>query len=290
MEINWVNHLNKWVIVLLTAAVTVILILPIVFMFSTALKPSIEIFRIPPTFFPEHPTLEIFKEVLQDRDYLRFFRNSYIVSTSVAIVCVVLSLLAGYGFSRFDIKGSNYLLVITLVIQMFPGMAKVIPYFDMFNRLGLYDTYTALIIAHSSFALPFSLWMMKSYIDSIPPDLEEAAVVDGATRLQALIKVVAPLTLPGVIAVAAQAFLWSWNEYLFALILTKGPAKGPITLGIGFFFGEFIISWNSIMVVAVLSSIPLMVLFIFAQRYLVEGITSGAVKKYPAHLKPTEIR
>ncbi len=119
---------------------------------------------------------------------------------------------------------------------------------------------------------------MKSYIDSIPPDLEEAAIVDGATRLQALVKIVAPLTLPGVIAVAVQAFLWSWNEYLFALILTKGADKGPITLGIGFFFGEFVINWNSIMAVAVLSSLPLMVIFIFAQRFLVEGITAGAVK------------
>lgn len=275
---EWDKALQRWSVVLVTAAVTFVLILPLLLMVSTAFKPSPEIFQVPPKFLPQEPTLEAFKNVLQDSDYLRFFRNSYIISSSVALFCVILSLLAGYGFSRFNIKGGSYLLVITLVIQMFPGMAKVIPYFDMFNRMGLYDTYTALIIAHASFALPFSLWMMKSYFDSIPVDLEEAAMVDGATRLQSLLKVVAPLTLPGIIAVAAQAFLWSWNEYLFSLILTKGPEKGPITLGIGFFFGEFTISWNSIMVVAILSSIPLMLLFIFAQRYLVEGITAGAVK------------
>jgi multiple sugar transport system permease protein len=264
--------------VFLTGAITILLISPIVFMFMTSLKPNAEIFEIPPKFFPTKPTYEIYRQVLEDSDYLRFFRNSYIISFSVAILCVILSLFGGYGFSRYNIKGANYLLVISLVIQMFPGMAKVIPYFDMFQQLNLYDTYTALILAHASFALPFSLWMMKSYIDTIPPDLEEAAAVDGATRVQALLKVVAPLTLPGVIAVAIQAFLWSWNEYLFALILTKGPEKGPITLGIGFFFGEFVINWNSIMAVAVLSSVPLILIFIFAQRFLVEGITAGAVK------------
>jgi multiple sugar transport system permease protein len=271
-------QLRRWSIVILTTVITIILIAPIAFMFTTSLKPNAEIFQVPPEFFPKAPTLDSYKEVLADPDYPRFFRNSYIISSSVAIVCIVLSLLAGYGFSRYRIRGGNYLLVITLVIQMFPGMAKVIPYFDMFQQLGLYDTYIALVIAHTSFALPFSLWMMKSYLDGIPRDLEEAAMVDGANRLQALIKIVAPLTLPGVIAVAVQAYLWSWNEYLFALILTRGAEKGPITLGIGFFFGEFVINWNSIMAVAVLSSLPLMIIFIFAQRYLVRGITAGAVK------------
>jgi multiple sugar transport system permease protein len=272
------RKLKQWIVPIIAMAVTAVLLIPIVFMISTSLKTDIEIFQSPPTFFAQNPTFNEYKEVLQNKKYLTFFRNSYIISGSVALVCVLLSLLAGYGFSRYRIRGANYLIIVTLIMQMFPAMAKIVPYFDMFYRIGLYDTFLAVIAAHTSFALPFSLLMMKSFFDSIPMGLEEAAQIDGANKLQALFRVVAPLTLPGIIAVALQAFLWSWNEYLFALVLTRGQSTAPITVGIGFFFGQFVTNWNSIMVVAVFASIPLMIMFIFFQKYLVRGLVSGAIK------------
>lgn len=273
-----VNPLKRWTVPVITLIITVILLIPIAYMISVSLKSDVDIFKNPPTFFPQNPTLQEYKDILQSKKYMTFFKNSYIISLSVAGICVVLSILAGYGFSRYKIKGANYLIVAALVMQMFPAMAKVIPYFDMFFRLQLYDTYAAVIASHTSFALPFSLLMMKSFVDGIPRALEEAGEIDGANKFQILIHIVMPVLVPGIVAVAIQAFLWSWNEYLFALILTRGNTTAPVTVGIGFFFGQFETNWNSIMVVAVLASLPLMILFIFFQKYLVRGLAAGAVK------------
>jgi multiple sugar transport system permease protein len=272
------SNISQVLLVLIVFIITLIFLFPVFWIFLTSLKPNIEIFKLPPNIFPKNPTLEAYIEILGNKNWLLHFRNSYFISFATAWICVVFATLAGYGFSRYKIRGSAYLLVTTLALQLFPGISKLIPYFDLFSRIGLYDTLTALIITNVTFTLPFTIWMMKSYIDSIPRDLEEAAMVDGATRLKALYMVVVPLIGPGVIAISVQSFLWAWNEYMFGLVLTRGPETAPVTVGIGSFFGQFVTNWNSIMAVAVLSSMPLLILFIFLQRYLIAGLTSGAVK------------
>jgi ABC-type glycerol-3-phosphate transport system permease component len=205
--------------------------------------------------------------------------NSWIIALAVTALCLLLSFLAGYGFSRYHLRGGNALLLLTLFSQMFPPVSLIIPYYNLLNSIGLYDTHLGLVLADASFILPFCIWMFKSYLDSIPPDLEEAAMVDGAGRLSAMFRVVLPITLPGFVAVAIYAFLGAWNEYTFAVILTRTADATPVTVGIGEFFGLFTVKWSQMSALALLASLPLMIIFIFLQRYLVEGMTAGAVKR-----------
>jgi multiple sugar transport system permease protein len=207
------------------------------------------------------------------------FFNSYFISIMVTLLSLTVGTLAAYGFSRTEIKGKRALLFGTLVMQMFPGIVLIIPYFNLSQLLGLFNTYTALILANCSFVLPFSIWMLHSYLESIPVDLEDSAMIDGCTRIGAIIRVTVPLMLPSFVAIGTWQFLWAWNEYMFGVTLTTGWEKAPITVGMAEFFGQFGRDWNSIMAVGALSSIPLMIIFIFLQRFLVQGMTAGAVKQ-----------
>lgn len=244
-----------------------------------AFKKDIELFATPPPLLPPKPTLDAFKYLLDQPRYIQMLGNSYIISFSVAALCVFLAFLAGYGFSRYRLRGGNLLLLLTLFTQMFPPVSLIIPYYNILNTIGLYDTHLGLIVADASFILPFCIWMFKGYLDSIPTDLEEAAMVDGASRLGALWKVVLPLTLPGFIATAIYAFLGAWNEYTFAVILTRTEVAQPVTVGIGEFFGLFTVKWSQMSALALIASLPLMIVFVFLQRYLVEGMIAGAVRE-----------
>jgi ABC-type glycerol-3-phosphate transport system permease component len=277
-SINNENILRLAATIVLAIMVS-ILLLPILWMGLAAFKKDIELFASPPPLLPPNPTIEPFQYLLNTPRYIKMLGNSYLIASSVTILCVGLAFLAAYGFSRYRIKGGNYLLLITLLSLMFPQVSLIIPYYNIFNSLGLYDTYLALILADTSFLLPFCIWMFKGYLDSIPTDLEEAAMVDGANRLTALIQVVLPLTLPGFIAVAIYAFLGAWNEYTFAVVLTRSDAMMPVTVGIGEFFGLFTVKWSQMSALALMASLPLMIIFVFLQKYLIEGMVAGAVKQ-----------
>jgi len=255
-----------------------VMVFPMLWMFLAAFKIDKDLFLSPPPLLPPKFTLEAFDYLFSNARYMRMMLNSYVLSSMVTIFCLLLALPAAYGFSRFNIRGKESLLLVTLVLQMLPGVSLLIPYYNVMNSVGLYDTYFGLVIADASFALPFCIWMLKSYFDTIPNDLEESAMVDGASRLGALLKVTLPLTIPGIIATGTYAFLGGWNEYMFASILTRGGDFAPITVGIGEFFGLFTVRWSQMSALALLASVPLMLVFIFLQRYLVEGITAGAIK------------
>ncbi len=273
---QWVVRALSFLVLLLLVAV---LLLPILWMGLAAFKNDIELFHSPPPLLPPHPTLQAFQYLLGEPRYVSMLANSYLISTLVMLLSTGLAFLAGYGFSRYRLWGGEALLLITLFSQMFPQVSLIIPYYNILNRLGLYDTYWGLVIADTSFIVPFCIWMFKSYLDSIPPELEEAAMVDGASRLTALWRVVLPLTLPGFIATAIYAFLGAWNEYTFAVILTKTQAAAPVTVGIGEFFGLFTVKWSQMSALALVASIPLMIIFVFLQRYLMEGMVAGAVNR-----------
>jgi len=191
---------------------------------------------------------------------------------------VFLGALAGYGFSRFRLPAKHTLLLGILVAQMFPGAVLMVSYFNLAKQLGLYDTYLVLIMIDTAFALPLVIWLLKSYFDAIPVSIEEAALIDGCTRRKVLLLIVAPLARAGVIGTGMLAFIRAWNEFLFALILTKGPARAPITVGLAELFGQYSIDWSGIMAITTLAVLPLLIVFIFVQRYVIAGITSGAVK------------
>lgn len=269
------GHLLAWGGMCVLLAVTVF---PFYWMVNTSLKPQSEIFQSPPTFFSFSWTLDAYGRVLATRAVGRYFWNSAVISVGATLLAVGLSALAAYGFSRFRMRWERPLILLLLFTQMLPGTLLIIPYFQLMAKLGLINTYTALILAYVSFALPFSTWMLVGFFRSIPLELDEAAMVDGCGRLKAFWRVILPLSLPGLIAVGIFTFLLAWNAYVFALVLTTDPKMFPLSVGIANMMGEYQVLWNEMMAAAVLATLPVFILYGFLERYLVQGITAGAVK------------
>jgi multiple sugar transport system permease protein len=257
---------------------TLLVLFPVMFAFFTSFKPNPEIFIYPPTFLPNNWTAEPYAEVMSQKRYLRYFLNGYIISISATALCLVVGALAGYGFSRYRLPAKRTLMLGILALQMFPGAVLMVPYFNMAISLGLYNTYIALILVDTIFPLSLVIWLLKSYFDSIPFSLEEAAMIDGCSRTKTLITIVAPLARAGFLGTGVFAFIRAWNEFMFALILTRGPKIAPVTVGLAELFGQYTINWNGVMALTIVATFPLTVVFILVQRYIIAGITSGAVK------------
>ena len=260
----------------ITTLITLVVLFPVIFGFFTSFKPNTEIFTYPPRLLPQQWTVQPYTSVLTQQRYLRYFLNGYLISISSTLLCVFFGALAGYGLSRFRLPYKPGLMLAILALQMFPGAVLIIPYFNLSRALGIYDTYIVLILVDTTFALSLVTWLLKSYFDSIPVSLEEAALVDGCSRFRALVSIVAPLARAGFIGTGVFAFIRAWNEFMFALILTKGPERAPVTVGLAELFGQYTIQWNGVMALTVIATFPLLITFIFVQRYVIEGITSGA--------------
>ncbi|MFQ5835585.1 MAG: carbohydrate ABC transporter permease [bacterium] len=262
----------------LAVVVTFLILFPAIFAILTSFKPIREIFVYPPTMLPHTWTVKPYISVFSQEKYLHYFFNGYFISICSTFLCVILGSLAGYGLSRFKLPAKRTLMLAILAMQMFPGAVLMIPYFNLSRQLGLYNTYLALVMIDTVFALPLVIWLLKSYFDSIPVSIEEAALIDGCSQAKVLLLVVAPLARAGVIGTGMLAFIRAWNEFLFALILTKGPGRAPITVGLAELFGQYSINWNGIMAITTLAVLPLLIVFIFVQRYVISGIMSGGVK------------
>lgn len=251
---------------------------PVFWMVSVSFRPIVEIFRIPPAWLPPTFTLEAYLAIAKTPEYIRIFVNSYTVSALVTLIALLMATLAGYSFSRFKFRGTRALQFFIIGTQMVPPIALVIPYFILVVGLKMYDTYTGLVATYTAFVLPFTTLMMTSYFNTIPTDLEEAAMVDGCTRLGALARVVVPLTLPGMVATGVYAFMLAWNEFLFAVTLTQSAHMRLVPVGIAMLMGEHAYQWNVMMALSVTACIPLFLIFLFLQKYLIAGLTVGAVK------------
>jgi ABC-type glycerol-3-phosphate transport system permease component len=251
---------------------------PIYWMLVTSLKPGSEVFASPPQLLPVHWTLAAYGNIFVTRDIGRFVANSLIVSAGATIVSVVLASLAAYGFSRFRVRGAAAFIIALLFTKMLPETLLVVPYFQLMSWLGLINTHWALIIAYSSFALPFALWMLIGFFRSIPGELDEAAMIDGASRLQAFVRVILPMARQGLVAVGFFTFLAAWNSYLWALVLTTTPDMFVISVGVANMVGEYRVQWDELMAAAVIGTIPAVLLFAVFNRYLVSAVTAGAVK------------
>ena len=256
------------------------LFLPAYWMVVTSLKPNEAAFRLPPELIPSEPTLESYISQLKDRaGFLTFVSNGFVVSGLTTVLSIIVSVHAGYAFSRFRFPAKGPLLLLILASQMAPYVLIVVSIYVLFQQLQLLNTYLGLVLAFSSFALPFSIWMMRGFFDTIPRDLEEAAMVDGASRLGAMQRVILPLVGPGVIAVGLYTFMNTWNNLLFALSLTNSQDMRTIPPGFLLtYVGEFQYAWADAMAGSVMASLPMVIVFIFLQRHLVAGITAGAVK------------
>ena len=266
--------------ILLTLLVILILwaVLPFLWMVSTAFKTTEETYTSPPLWIPHHPTIENFLYILKRGAFLTYFRNSVIVAVSTTVISIILSSLAGYSFSRFKFFGGHSLLLLFLITQMFPGALLIIPLFQIIKFLKLLDTLYALVLSHITFSLPLCTWLMKGFFDQIPRELEEAAMIDGCSRISAMIYVIFPLALPGIIAASIFSFIGSWDEFIFALTFTSSDEVRTLPIGLQRFIGSYEIYWNHLGAASVLTTIPVIILFLFIQKYMVKGLTAGSVK------------
>lgn len=255
-----------------------LVLFPIIWMIFGSMRPVTETFGNPPAWIPHEITWDAYERLLSDPQQVRFQLNTYIVALSTALLSVGLGSLAAYGFSRYRILGGQLILLAILALQMLPTVSVIIPFFKMAFRLGFFDTYLTMILADTVFALPISVWMLKGYVDSIPTDVEEAALVDGCSRLQVLYRIVMPLMLPGLVGTATFAFLYAWNDFVFASVLRESLDLAPVTVAIARFFTQHNRDWPAIMALNTIATLPLVAIFVFLQRYVVQGLTAGAVK------------
>ena len=228
--------------------------------------------------WPSRTTFEHFEFVLRHSDFPIFFKNSLIVSGSTAIIVTVLASLAGYAMSRFTFRGKYWIVTLMLLTQMFPPVMLVAPIFKMLSPLGLTNSLTGLVIVYTAFNVPFATFLMQSFFDGIPKDLEEAAMIDGATQFVAFRQIILPLTLPGIAATLGFVFTAAWSELLFSLMLISGNAAATFPVGLLSFVSKFSVDFGQMMAAGVMALVPACLFFLLIQRYLVQGLTAGAVK------------
>ena len=263
--------------VLLT--MTFLIIVPVLWIISTSLKSEDAIWDTPIEIIPSEPTLHNFKNLWSTHPFLQYLENSLIVVCSSTLISVAISTFAGYGISRFKFRGRGMYMSFLLATQLFPSIMLLIPYYKIFMTLGLIDNITALVITYVSFTIPFCTWMMRGYFAGISKDLDQAASIDGAGRIRVFTSVILPIAWPGVAATAIYAFIAGWNEYLFAMAFINTDTHKTVSLGIGQLIGEYRILWGELMAGALYALIPMAVIFIFFNRYLVSGLSAGAVKE-----------
>jgi ABC-type glycerol-3-phosphate transport system permease component len=256
---------------------TLFALLPLAWAISSAFKTNSEILT-KLNFFPTNPTLANFEFVLSNTEFPRWIMNSLAVSLGTTFLALLIGSFGGYAMSRWRFRGRGLYGNTLLVVQMFPGVMLAIPLFLVLTNFGLIDTLWALLVTYLTFALVTSVWMLKGYFDSIPREIEEAALIDGANRLQILWKIVLPLAGPGITTVAVFVFLLAWNEFFFAYVFLASPENYTLSIGTYSFIQQFTTQWGNIMAAGTLTTLPVLIFFFGLQRTLTRGLVAGAMK------------
>lgn len=268
---------KRFLLMLAQIILAAFVLVPFAWMFSVSLKPAGEPFAIPARLWPLHPTLANYANAFQPQ-FRRYLLNSTILSVSTMIIAITVGLLAAYSFSRFRIRGFGVLLLGIIAAQLFPVATLIIPLYKIMRGLHLLNTYAGLIAAYLTITLPVATWMLLGFIRHIPRELEEAALTEGATRLEAFLRVIVPLARPGIAATAVWIVVVTWQEFIFALAFTSTKDMRTVSIGMNDFIGQYGIRYGEMMASAIVISIPIMVVFFFLQRQFVAGLTAGATK------------
>ena len=273
---RWAGRIFLFFMLLYTA-------LPMVWMLLTSIKSGFAAMQFPPQWWPNEPTLASYQKLLDPQnsvgqDFLRFFWNSLFVSIITTILAVVVAVPAAYAFSRFRFPGRKFLFFAVLLRNMFPAVIFLVPLFILMRWLGLVNTHGSLILTYLTFGLPLAIWLLKGFFDNIPIQLEQAARIDGATRFQAFLLIVMPLSVPGIIATAIYSFIGAWNEYIYAATFLTKNEQLTLPVGIQRFFSENTTDFPGLMAASFMMSVPVVVLFLLLQKYFVRALTEGAVK------------
>ncbi len=256
-----------------------IFMFPLYWMIVTALKTQTEIFEIPTPLWPRDLTLEPFQEQLSaSGDTLRGFKNSLIIALGATAISTVLSIPASYGLARFRFKVKKPLILFFLITQMLPSTLVLTSLYIMFSRLHLLNTYMAPILADATLGIPFSIIILRTYFISIPKELDEAAKIDGCSHLQSFVKVMLPIARPGIIVAAVFSFVYAWGDLIYGITFITDPTMRPITSSIYNYVQQYQTLWNSTMAFGIVAIMPVVLIFIFMQKYIVSGLTNGAVK------------
>lgn len=259
----------------LTLAISLV---PFVWMAISSVTSTRELYRVPPHWLPHAPTLDHYRTVLWASNIPRYFLNSVVISLGSTAIALVLAVFASYGFARFRFRGRRAAQAFVLVGQLLPTAAIVVPLFVILQTLGLVNTYLGLILVYTILTLPLAVWMLTSYFRAIPVELEEAAIMDGASRLAILVRITLPLSLPGVVAVVVYAFVTTWNEFIFALVFAQDASVKTLPIGIAEFMGEFTTDWGAVMAASLIMTLPIVIAFLLLQRLFVGGLAAGAIK------------
>ncbi len=268
---------NAWNVV--GVAIFVVMIFPVFWMVSTAFKSDDQINALTPTWFPLHPTLKHFRDALAKPYFWDDVKNSVIVVLVTVTIAMVLAFLAAVALSKYRFTGRKLFIVLVIGVQMLPGAGLIIPLYVVLARYHEVNTLTGVILVYLTGVLPFSVWTLPGFILGIPKDLEEAAMVDGSTRLGAFARILLPLVAPGLVATSVFAFITSWNEYIFARVLLNDGSKQTITVWLSYFLGTSReTDWGALMAASTLTAIPVVVFFLLIQRRIAFGLTAGAVR------------
>ena len=264
---------------LFLAVIAVFAIFPFYWMLINSLKPSDEVFAIPPTYFPSEINVESYTNLFASTSmFPRNMLNSLIVATCTALLATLVATMAGYSFSKFRFPGNRPLSYSLFLTPMFPVAAILVPLFIIFQRLGLYNTLGALIVAGMAFSVPVAIWLMIGFFDAIPSELIDAALIDGASQIGVLFRIILPISVNGIVATTMYIFISAWSELLFAVTFTSSRELATLPVALSNFTGQYGTDWTGMMAASVLTALPVAIIFLILQRYFVQGITAGAVK------------
>ena len=275
--LHLLRGLGKLFWFVLTIACALIVFFPYYWMFVSSVETS-SMFSWPPHLFPAGFNLGSYWTIFKERDLGRWFLNTFIVAGSTSQFSTVIAINSAYALSRFKTKTTSVFTVLILFSQLLPAALIVVPLFVIFQQLGLYNSLFGLAIADTAFILPVAIWLLKGFFDQIPVEIEQQAMIDGCSQIGAFYRVVLPLALPGLVVVVAMSFISGWDEFFLARTLISSQDKWVLSVGLTSFRGEYTLDWSQMMAASVIFALPALIFFLFVQRYLVAGLSSGAVK------------
>ena len=266
-----------WVPVAMVAGLVLATAFPFYWIMVSSLQPESRLFDVP-TLFPRELVAEHYRALFDERDFWVPVRNSFIVAGTTTFLCVTLGAFAAYALARLRFRGKAFILAFILAVAMFPQISIVSPLYLLLRELRLINTYPGLVLPYLTFAMPLTVWLLVGFFRQLPGELEEAALMDGASRLRTFWEIILPLSVPGLATTAILTFLYCWNEFLFALSFTIGPERYTVPVAIALFRGQYQVPWGQILAAAVVATAPVAALVLVFQRRIVQGLTSGAVK------------
>ncbi len=279
-EVKKITGRKNVILCIVSVLVLCFLLFPLFWTLNTSLKTEQEIFQNPPTFYPHVLNTQSYAAQVETGDFnmFRSFANSFLISLSSMLIAVVLAVPASYAIAKYRFKGRKVMLLFFLVTQMLPVSVLLTPMFIMFKGMHVYNTWWSAILADTTIGIPFSILILKNYFASIPKELEEAAYIDGCTRFGAFMRILVPVAKPGIIVCAVFSFLYAWGDLAYGMTFILDQQKRPITAGIFNFMGQYGTKWSYLSAFAIVTIIPVAVIFIFMQKYIIAGMTNGAVK------------